>query len=172
MTTHESWTLDALIEAYKQHQRSTRGLREQTLHGYQRLVRLFVRTGFEGDPIDPARFSPSDVIEFVALLRGRYSPCSMKAVRTALRSFFRFLRTEGLCDERLEAAIPAVAHWGLLDTYGTNSSNNCLRRWMSPRLSGRGTAPSCGVSPHWGFGPVRLPTSVSMTLTGATARSG
>jgi len=113
MTTHESWTLDALIEAYKQHQRSTRGLREQTLHGYQRLVRLFVRTGFEGDPIDPARFSPSDVIEFVALLRGRYSPCSMKAVRTALRSFFRFLRTEGLCDERLEAAIPAVAHWRL-----------------------------------------------------------
>ena len=37
----------------------------------------------------------------------------MKTVRTALRSFFRFLRVEGLCDERLEAAIPAVAHWRL-----------------------------------------------------------
>jgi site-specific recombinase XerD len=37
----------------------------------------------------------------------------MKAVGTALRSFFRFLRTEGVCDGRLEAAIPAVAHWRL-----------------------------------------------------------
>jgi site-specific recombinase XerD len=35
----------------------------------------------------------------------------MKVVRTALRSLFRFLRTEGCCDERLEMAIPAVAHW-------------------------------------------------------------
>ncbi len=37
----------------------------------------------------------------------------MKAVRTALRSFFRFLRVEGLCDEQLEAAIPTVAYWQL-----------------------------------------------------------
>ena len=31
MTVQDSWTLDALVEAYKQHQRRTRGLREQTL---------------------------------------------------------------------------------------------------------------------------------------------
>ena len=30
-----------------------------------------------------------------------------------MRSFFRFLRVEGLCDERLEAAIPTVARWRL-----------------------------------------------------------
>jgi len=35
----------------------------------------------------------------------------MKHVRTVLRSLFRFLRVQGLCDERLELAIPAVAHW-------------------------------------------------------------
>jgi len=113
MTHLHLWTLDALIGAYKQHQRRTHGLREQTLRGYERLVRLFVRTGLGDDPIDPTRFSPSDVIEFIALLRGRYSPRSMKAVRTALRSFFRFLRVKGLCDDRLEAAIPTVAHWRL-----------------------------------------------------------
>ncbi|MHC4709892.1 MAG: tyrosine-type recombinase/integrase [Planctomycetota bacterium] len=109
----DSWTLDALIGAYKQHLRRTRGLREQTLHGYERLVRLFVRSALGADPIDPTRFSPCDVIEFIASLRDRYSPRSMKAVGTALRSFFRFLRAEGLCDERLEAAMPAVAHWRL-----------------------------------------------------------
>jgi len=35
----------------------------------------------------------------------------MKHVRTALRSLFRFLRVQGYVDERLEQAIPAVAHW-------------------------------------------------------------
>lgn len=113
MAHSESWTLDALIEAYKQHQHRTRGLREQTLHGYERLVRLFVRAAHDGGPIDPTAFNPGDVIDFILLLRDRYSPRSMKSVRTALRSFFRFLRAEGLCDERLEAAIPAVAHWRL-----------------------------------------------------------
>jgi len=113
MTTQHSWTLHTLIEAYKRHQRRTRGLRDQTVHGYERLVRPFVRAVFGDDPIDPTRFNPSDVVEFVASMRGRFSPRSMKAVRTALRSFFRFLRSEGLCDERLEAAIPLVAHWRL-----------------------------------------------------------
>jgi integrase/recombinase XerD len=109
----ESWSLDALVEAYKQHQRRTRGLREQTLHGYERLIRRFVRAALGDDPIDPAQISSADVVEFVASMRGRFSPGSMKAVRTALRSFFRFLRVEGLCDERLEAAIPTVARWRL-----------------------------------------------------------
>ncbi len=50
---------------------------------------------------------------FVASMRGRFSPGSLKTVRTALRSFVRFLRVTGFCDERLESAIPAVAHWRL-----------------------------------------------------------
>jgi len=113
MTEQESWTLDTLIEEYKQHLRRTRGLREVTLHGYERFVRLFVRAALGLDLIDPTRLRPADVIEFVSTLRGSLSPRSVKAVRTALRSFFRFLRFEGLCDERLEAAIPVVAHWRL-----------------------------------------------------------
>jgi integrase/recombinase XerD len=109
----ESWTLDSLIEAYKEHQRRTRGLREQTLDGYERLVRLFVRAALGEDPINPACLGSGDVVGFVAAMQARLSPCSMKAVRTALRSFFRFLRVEGLCDERLELVVPRVAHWRL-----------------------------------------------------------
>jgi integrase/recombinase XerD len=109
----ELWSLDLLVEAYKLHQRRTRGLREQTLRGYERLVRRFVRAALGDDPIDPARIGGADVVEFFASLRGRFSPSSLKAVRTALRSFFRFLQVEGLCDERLEAAIPTVARWRL-----------------------------------------------------------
>jgi integrase/recombinase XerD len=113
MTDTKAWTLDTLVESYKQHQRRTRGLRDQTLHGYERFVRLFVRRVLGGDPIDPTCITTSKLIEFVVSMRGRFSPGSMKAVRTALRSFFRFLRFQGLGDERLEAAVPAVAHWRL-----------------------------------------------------------
>jgi integrase/recombinase XerD len=109
----ERWTLDALVEAYRQHERRTRGLREGTLDGYERLVRMFIRAALGEDPVDPSGLSPSDVVGFVAAMQGRFSPCSMKAVRTALRSFFRFLRFEGLCDDRLERAVPRVAHWRL-----------------------------------------------------------
>ena len=58
MSNPDSWTLDTLIEAYKFHQQRTRGLRELTLHGYQRLVRLLVRAALGDDPIDPRRSSP------------------------------------------------------------------------------------------------------------------
>lgn len=113
MTIADTWTLKSLIQAYCQHQRRTRGLHEHTLHSYARFVRLFVLVTVEDDAIDPARFSPADVTAFFAAMRDRFSPRSMKTVRTALRSFFRFLRVEGFCDKRLEAAIPAVAHWRL-----------------------------------------------------------
>ncbi len=113
MIDHKSGPLDTLVEAYKQHQRRTRGLRDITLRGYTRMARLLIRSALGDDPIEPTRLEPVDVVQFVTAMTGRYSSCSMKAVRTALRSFFRFLRFEGLCDENLEAAIPAVAHWRL-----------------------------------------------------------
>src|SRR3989442_10699050 len=111
MTVPISWTLDALVEAFEQQQRHVRGLRDQTLHGYVGFVRPLIREALGADPIDVRRLGPSDVIRFVRTMTGRFSPRSMKAVGTALRSFFRFLRTEGVCDERLELAIPRVAQW-------------------------------------------------------------
>jgi integrase/recombinase XerD len=53
------------------------------------------------------------VVAFFVAMQARFSPCSMKAVRTALRSFFRFLQFAGLCDGQLELAVPRVAHWRL-----------------------------------------------------------
>ena len=113
MTVRNSWTLDILVDAYKQHQRRVRGLRERTLLGYEQFIRPFLRSSLGGDPLDPMRLTPTDAVQFIASLRDRFSPRSMKQVRTALRSLFRFLRAEGFCDERLELAIPAVAHWRL-----------------------------------------------------------
>ena len=113
MTVHGSCTLDRLVEAYTQHQQRTRGLRPQTLRGRARLVRMLVRAALGADPVDPARLAPADVAAFITSLRGRFSPGSMRTVRSTLRSFFRFLRFEGVCGDELEAALLAVAHWRL-----------------------------------------------------------
>ena len=113
MTVPSSWTLDDLIEAYTQHQRRTRGLRPQTLRGRARLVRMLVRAALGADPVDPAGLAPADVVTFITSLRGRFSPGSMRTVRSTLRSFFRFLRFEGFCGNELETALPTVAHWRL-----------------------------------------------------------
>jgi integrase/recombinase XerD len=111
MTVDIGCTLDALIETYTQHLRCSRGLRDRTLRQYAGLARLFVRDALGVGPVDPRCFHPSNAVTFVASLKGRFSPRSMKTVCTALRSFFRFLRVEGLCNEPLEAAIPTVAYW-------------------------------------------------------------
>jgi site-specific recombinase XerD len=102
-----------LIEAYKEHLRGTRGLREPTLRGYEWNVRLFARAALGDDPIDPARLSCADVVGFIASVSERLSPATMGTVRTALRSFFRYLRVEALCDQPLEGALPTIAQWRL-----------------------------------------------------------
>ena len=113
MTLHGSWTVDRLVEAYTQHQRRTRGLRPQTLRNRAWFVRRLVRAALGADPIDPSRLTPADVVSFITSLRHRFSPGSMRTVRSSLRSFFRFLRFQGLCGDALEAALPTVAHWRL-----------------------------------------------------------
>lgn len=111
MINHDSWTLDSIVEVYKRDQRRVRGLREPTLKSYEAVLRPFLRFSLGEDPLEPARSTPADVVQFVTSLQDRYSARSLKHVRTALRSLFRFLRMKGYCDERLELAIPAVAHW-------------------------------------------------------------
>ena len=113
MTVHDSWTVDRLVEAYTEHQRRTRGLRPQTLRDRARLIEGLVRDALGTDPIDPTRFAIADVVTFVTSLSRRFSPRSMRTVRSTLRSFFRFLRFQGFCNDELEAALPTVAHWRL-----------------------------------------------------------
>jgi integrase/recombinase XerD len=111
MTVHHSWTLDSLLKTYRQYQQRVRGLREPTLRDYERFARSFLRFSLGEDPVDLRRLTSAKVVQFVMSLRDRLSPRSMKHVRTSLRSLFRFLRVQGYGDERLEQAIPAVAHW-------------------------------------------------------------
>jgi hypothetical protein len=113
MTVPDSWTLDALVEAFEQHLRRTRELRDQTQHGYASLVRLMIREALGDDPIDLRRFGASYVLGFVRGVAGRFSPRSMKAVRHGAAVVLPLLRTEGVGDERLDAAITRVPFFRL-----------------------------------------------------------
>jgi hypothetical protein len=52
------WTLESLVEAYRQHQQRVRGLRQPTLRDYERFARSFLQFALDEDPLDPARLTP------------------------------------------------------------------------------------------------------------------
>lgn len=113
MTVHCPWTLDALVAAYERHQRRTRGPHPITLRTYTYYVRLFLRAVLDEDPIDVRKLRASDAIEFLSATTSVYHTRTVKLIATSLRSFFAFLRFEGVGDAGLQAAVPTVAGWRL-----------------------------------------------------------
>jgi integrase/recombinase XerD len=111
MARQDLTTLDELVGAFFAHERRTRGLREQTLQNYGRVARRLVGETLGRKRVDVAALGPDDVRQFVEKMTSSYSARSMKAVGTALRAFFRFLRVEGVCEEPLEMAIPSMPSW-------------------------------------------------------------
>jgi hypothetical protein len=69
MINHDSWTLDSMVEAYKQYQRRIRGLRETTLKSYEAVLRPFLQFSLGEDPLDPTCLTPADVVRFATLLQ-------------------------------------------------------------------------------------------------------
>ena len=110
MEVQDRQTLDELIETFKEHLRRTRGTDLGERRKHARYVRLFIEYVGEEDFVDVTVFSAVDVIGFIESLMSRYKPTTIRHVSTALRSFFRFLRVEGLRDDRLDAAVPGVVH--------------------------------------------------------------
>jgi site-specific recombinase XerD len=51
-----------------------------------------------------------DIVEFISAASRRYKPKTLELVATSLRSFLRFLRSQGLGAEGLEEAVPMVPH--------------------------------------------------------------
>ncbi|MCG8455347.1 MAG: site-specific integrase [Holophagales bacterium] len=109
MESQEKVTPDALVEAFQEYLLRARGTDQVSRHQYGRYVRAFLREVFGDEPVDVAALSAPDVVRFVSSLVDRYQPRTMRGVGTALRSFFKFLRLQGLRDDRLDEAVPSVA---------------------------------------------------------------
>jgi integrase/recombinase XerD len=75
----------------------------------RRYVREFLEKFFGDKTVDPFRLAPKDVIRYVSKRASRLTPASTKPLASSLRSYFRFLRLHGQCDEALTLAVPTSA---------------------------------------------------------------
>lgn len=110
MLVRVGWSVEAALAAFDEHLRRARGVCEGTRSNYARFVGAFLAVTFPDGHLEVERIAVSDVIDFIAVATRRYQPKTVELAATSLRSFFRFLRAEGLVDERLEAAVPMVPH--------------------------------------------------------------
>ena len=102
---------DLLVGAYSRHLVADRGLAPSTVAHYTKVAREVLahwqtRTGPE-----LAGVSASDVSAFVVSQCRQCRVPTGKALVTALRSWLRFLHTEGVTVHALAGAVPAVAGW-------------------------------------------------------------
>jgi site-specific recombinase XerD len=65
---------------------------------------------FPDDQVEVGNICAGQVIEFIAGAADRYQPKTVELVASSLRSFFRFVRAEGLRADRLDDAVPMVPH--------------------------------------------------------------
>jgi site-specific recombinase XerD len=112
MTTRGLLTLEEALAAFDEHLRCTRGVCAGARCNYARFVRAFLQTVVADGRVDVAQFSARDIVGFVGGLSRCYRPRTVELVASALRSFFRFLRVEGLREDRLEDAVPMVPRRG------------------------------------------------------------
>lgn len=110
MTIDNQWTVEGLLAAFDEHLRRTRGLCAGTRRNYTGHVGAFLEMVFADGSVEPADIQVSDVVGFVGALTRRYQSGTVELAATSLRSFFRFLRAEGLRTDRLEDAVPMVPH--------------------------------------------------------------
>jgi integrase/recombinase XerD len=110
MASGDRLTREEVLAAFDEHLRRTRGVCVKARRNYARFVRAFLQEVFPDGPVEAARIQAREVVGFVGGLTGRYQPRTVELAASSLRSFFRFLRAEGLCQDRLEDAVPMVPH--------------------------------------------------------------
>ncbi len=108
MASHGQLTLEEMLAAFDEHLRRTRGACAGTRRNYARFAGAFLQAMFPDGPAEVALIRARDVAGFVGDLTGRYRPRTVELAASALRSFLRFLRAEGLRADRLEDAVPMV----------------------------------------------------------------
>ena len=110
MSVRVGWSVEEALADFDEHLRRTRGVCAGTRRNYARFAGGFLERMFPDSQVEVERISVGDVVGFIGVSARRYNPRTLELVATSLRSFFRFLRAEGLCGDRLEAVVPMVPH--------------------------------------------------------------
>lgn len=103
-----------IVHDYESFLLQVSGAKETTKHQYSGYLQTFLRHRFvHFSKKKLSELTPIDVIKFMMKQKKTNNIPTLKAMTTALRSFFRFLVIKGLCDDRLVSAVPAIADWKL-----------------------------------------------------------
>lgn len=110
MTERDRLTVEGVIAAFDEYLRRVRGVCPGTRRNYARYVDEFLVAMFPEGAVEFAEVRAPEVVAFVGGLSGRYRPRTVEHAASALRVFFRFLRAQGWCEDRLADAVPMVPH--------------------------------------------------------------
>lgn len=110
MTRPDRLTLEEVLAAFDEHLHRTRGVCPGTRRNYARYVGEFLVAVFDDRGVEFAQVRAPAVVAFIGGLSDRYQPRTVEHAATALRVFFRFLRAQGWCEDRLADAVPMVPH--------------------------------------------------------------
>ena len=100
-----------LVEEYRQHLLTQRGLTSRTVNSYVPVIGCFLQRLFGKGPVNVRAVQPADLEAEMKLCLRLHSRGFARVVITALRSFLRYLLYNGSVETDLTAAVPKVAYW-------------------------------------------------------------
>jgi len=110
MTSYEQFTMEEVLATCDEHLRRVRGVCPGTRRNYAKYVGEFLMAVFPDGALEFTEVRAPEVAAFIGGLSDRYQLRTVEHAATALRVFFRFLRAQGWCDDRLADAVPMVPH--------------------------------------------------------------
>jgi site-specific recombinase XerD len=104
-----------LTDDYRRFLLTERALSPATIDAWVRFIEKFLCEIFGANTLKLSKLRPTDVTAFVRRHARCHSPSNARKLVTAMRSFLRYLRYQGLVEVDLDKAVPRVARWSLSD---------------------------------------------------------
>lgn len=104
--------VERVTHEYAVYLKQERNLADSTVTRYRGVVKCFLSDLFGRGRVKLASLKPTDVIGFVQKHANRH-PRESKNIRSALRSFLRYLRYRNFLKADLVGAVPIVAQWSM-----------------------------------------------------------
>jgi site-specific recombinase XerD len=102
----QPWPLQAAAPGFLEHLRDERGLRRDTLVGYEHHMRVFERFLQSAAITDLSTLTPAIVNRFLVDSTAQLQPCGRQSRAGALRVLLRFLQRQGIVASDLSRAVP------------------------------------------------------------------
>jgi integrase/recombinase XerD len=102
----QPWPLQDLAPGFLEHLRDERGLRPDTLVGYEHHMRVFERFLQSAGITDLSTLTPAIVNRFMVDSTARLQACGRQSRAGALRVLLRYLRRQGIIASDLSRAVP------------------------------------------------------------------